>query len=131
MKEITKLIKTMVYGLQRAMNRLYAKECSDSELFFKIVQQKNVLEPNASTAYYLGILKDKEGKSNDAITYYKQAVELETDAYEKAKILYRVAENLKQKEVLELLEIIIEKHYLQILQWVNVILKLQRCMQKR
>lgn len=83
--------------LQRAMNRLYAKECSDSELFFKIVQQKNVLEPNASTAYYLGILKDKEGKSNDAITYYKQAVELETDAYEKAKILYRVAEKFKAK----------------------------------
>lgn len=83
--------------LQRAMNRLYAKDCSDSELFFNIVQQKNILEPNASTAYYLGILKDKEGKSNDAIKYYKQAIDLESDAYEKGKILYRVAEKFKSK----------------------------------
>ena len=49
--------------LQRALNRLFNKECVDSELFVKILQQKNSLEPDASTSYYLGIIKDKEGKS--------------------------------------------------------------------
>lgn len=83
--------------LQRAMNRLYAKECTEDPLFIKIVQQKNTLEPNASTAYYLGILKDKEGNSSEALKYYNQAVELETDAYEKAKILNRIASNFKKK----------------------------------
>ena len=50
--------------LNRAMNRLYSKECDDSDLFVKIVQQKNDLEPSAATAYYLGTIKDKQGRSN-------------------------------------------------------------------
>ena len=83
--------------LQRAMNRMFNKECTDDPLFVKIVEQKNIIEPNASTAYYLGILKEKEGKSSEALTYYNQAVELETDSYEKAKILYRIASGFKKK----------------------------------
>ncbi len=83
--------------LQRAMNRLYTKECTDDPLFVKIVEQKNNLEPNASTAYYLGILKDKEGDSAAALTFYNQAVELETDNIDKAKILYRIAAGFKKK----------------------------------
>ena len=83
--------------LQRAMNRLYAKECTDDPLFVKIVEQKNSLQPSAETAYYLGILKDKEGNDTDALTYYNQAVELQTDDYEKAKILYRIASGFKKK----------------------------------
>ena len=74
--------------LNRAMNRLYKKECDDSDLFVKIVQQKNDLEPSAATAYYLGTIKDKQGKSNEAIGYYNQAIDLESDSYEKSKILF-------------------------------------------
>ena len=83
--------------LQRAMNRMFAKECTDDPLFVKVVQQKNTLEPNASTAYYLGILKDKEGKNIEALAYYNQAVDLETDSYEKARILNRIATKFKKK----------------------------------
>jgi tetratricopeptide (TPR) repeat protein len=83
--------------LQRAMNRLYTKECTDSDLFVQIVEQKNIVEPNASTAYYLGILKDKAGDDEEALKYYNQAVDLETDPYEKAQILYRIATTFKNK----------------------------------
>lgn len=83
--------------LQRAMNRLYTKECTDDPIFVKIVEQKNKLDPNASTAYYLGILKEKEGNATDALTFYNQAVDLESDDYEKAKILYRIAAGFKKK----------------------------------
>jgi len=83
--------------LQRAMNRLYTKSCTDDPIFVKIVAQKNKLDPNASTAYYLGILKDKEGDADAALTYYNQAVELEQDNYEKGKILYRIAAGFKKK----------------------------------
>lgn len=83
--------------LQRAMNRLYTKECTDDPIFVKIVEQKNKLDPNASTAYYLGILKDKEGNASEALTYYNQAVDLEQDDYEKGKILYRIAAGFKSK----------------------------------
>ncbi|NQX86456.1 MAG: tetratricopeptide repeat protein [Flavobacteriaceae bacterium] len=83
--------------LQRVMNRLYAKGCNDDPLFVKVLQQKNTLEPNATTAFYLGILKDKEGKASEALSYYNQAVDLESDNYEKSKILYRIAANFKKK----------------------------------
>lgn len=83
--------------LQRAMNRMYAKECNDDPLFVKIVEQKNALEPNADTAFYLGILKDKAGKSSEALSYYNQAVDLESDNFEKSKILYKIATNFKKK----------------------------------
>jgi len=83
--------------LQRAMNGMYTKECTDDPLFVKIVEQKNAIEPNASTAYYLGILKDKDGKSKEALDYYNQAVDLETDSYEKAKILNSIAGKFRKK----------------------------------
>ena len=82
--------------LSRAMNRLYVKQCDDSSLFIKIVQKKNELEPNASTAYYLGTIKDKQGNSSEALVFYNQAIELETDSYEKAKILFRIATNFRK-----------------------------------
>lgn len=83
--------------LQRAMNRMGTKGCTEDPLFIQIVEQKNSLEPNADTAYYLGILKDKEGASSEALVYYNQAVELETDDYAKAKILFKIATNFKGK----------------------------------
>ena len=82
--------------LSRAMNRLYGKECDESQLFVKIVQKKNELQPNASTAYYLGTIKDKQGNSSEALVFYNQAIELETDSYEKAKILFRIATNFRK-----------------------------------
>ena len=83
--------------LQRAMNRMYAKGCNDDPLFVQIVEQKNMLEPNADTAFYLGILKDKAGKSTEALSFYSQAVKLETSSFEKSKILYKIATNFKKK----------------------------------
>jgi len=77
--------------LDRAMNRLFNKDCSQSELFVKIVEQKNLLEPNATTSYYLGTLKDKADDADAALEYYNKAIELENDSYEKAKILFRIA----------------------------------------
>jgi tetratricopeptide (TPR) repeat protein len=83
--------------LQRAMNRMAAKECTDDPLFVKIVEQKNSLEPSADTAYYLGFLKEKAGNDDEALTYYNQAVELEKDNLDKAKILYKIANGFKNK----------------------------------
>ena len=83
--------------LQRAMNRMYAKGCNDDPLFVRIVEQKNALEPNADTAFYLGILKEKAGQSGEALNYYNQAVSLETDNFAKSKILFKIATNFKKK----------------------------------
>ncbi len=82
--------------LNRALNRLAKKECMDSELFVKILQQKNMLEPDAFAAYLLGRIKSKEGKSAEALEYYNQAIQLENDSYEKAKILFRIATKFRK-----------------------------------
>ncbi len=88
--------KNDVLWLQRTMDRLGSKDCLDSAFFVKLVEQKNNIEPDARTAYYLGLLRDKAGDSNGALTYYNQAISLEADNYEKAKILTKIASKFKK-----------------------------------
>ena len=83
--------------LQRAIKNMDDKDCKDSPLFVQIVEQKNALDPNAKTTYYLGYLKEKVGKSIEALSFYNQAVELETSSFEKSKILYKIATNFNKK----------------------------------
>ncbi|WP_299113474.1 hypothetical protein [uncultured Winogradskyella sp.] len=83
--------------LQRAMNKMYSKDCTDDPMFIKVVQQKNSIEPNADTAYYLGVLKEKEGKTSEAEQYYKQSMDLQTDPLKKWKLVYRLAEKNRKK----------------------------------
>ncbi len=88
--------KDNVAWLKSAAGRLNAKDC-ETPLFFQMVQQLHNLQPSASSAYYLGRLADREGKSSDAMEYYNQAVELETNMNKKADYLFAIAENLKKK----------------------------------
>ena len=83
--------------LQRAAGRMSEKECTDDPLFFDLVNAYHNLSPSANSAYYLGLLKDKEGKSSEAITFYEQAINLQTDNFEKAKLLYKIASKFKTK----------------------------------
>lgn len=83
--------------LQRAMNRMYSKGCNEDPLFIEIVEQKNNLEPNADTSFYLALLKDKAGLSNEALVYYNQAIDLETDNFAKSKILFKIATSFKNR----------------------------------
>ncbi|WP_194768835.1 hypothetical protein [Tamlana sp. I1] len=89
--------KTNAVWLQRAAGKMSEKECTDDPLFFKLVNAYHDLSPSANSAYYLGILKDKEGKSNEAIKFYEQAISLETDNFKKSKLYYRIASKLKAK----------------------------------
>lgn len=88
--------KNDVNWLRSAAGRLNAKDC-ETPLFFKLVQQLHTLEPSAKSAYYLGRLADKAGKSGEALNYYNQAAELETNPSSKADIYYRIAENARDK----------------------------------
>ena len=81
--------------IKRAAGRLDGKECSDDPLFVTLVEQLHSLEPSADSAYYLGILNDKSGNSDQALKYYQESVTLESDNYKKANILYRIAIKLK------------------------------------
>ncbi len=88
--------KNDINWVKKAASRLSAKDCDDP-LFFQLVQQLHSLEPSAESAYYLGKLAAKDGKSGQALEYYLQAAELETDINKKAKYLYSIAENYRKK----------------------------------
>jgi len=66
--------------LQRAMNKLYQKGCKSDPMFVKIVKQKNSIEPNANTAYYLYIITGEQ-------RYFDQTLTLETDPFKKQQKL--------------------------------------------
>lgn len=83
--------------LQRAAGRMSSKDCTSDPLFFKLVNAYHNLSPSANSAYYLGILKDKEGRSSEAIKYYEQAISLQDDGFKKAKLYNKIAQKLKSK----------------------------------
>lgn len=87
--------KNNAVWLQRAAGKMSEKDCTDDPLFFKLVNAYHALSPSANSAYYLGILKDKEGKSNEAIKFYEEAIKLETDNFKKAKLNYKIGLKLK------------------------------------
>jgi tetratricopeptide (TPR) repeat protein len=76
--------------LQRAMNRMYVKECKEDPLFLKLVEQKNKIEPSADTSFYLYLLTGEQ-------KYFDQTVKLETDPLKKAKLYKKLAQELKAK----------------------------------
>ncbi len=89
-------MKTDPVWLQRAAGRMSAKDCTSDPLFFKLVNAYHNISPSANSAYYLGLLKDKEGNTTEAINYYNQAIGLETDNFEKSKILKKIAGKLRK-----------------------------------
>jgi len=87
--------KSDAIWLKRAASRMDSKECSDDPLFVTLVEALHTLDPSADSAYYLGILKDKAGYSDEALKYYEESISLQTDPYKKAKILYKIAIKFK------------------------------------
>ena len=86
---------TNAVWLQRAAGKMSEKDCTDDPLFFKLVNAYHELSPSANSAYYLGILKDKEGKSKEAIAFYEEAIKLETDNFKKSNLYNKIALKLK------------------------------------
>ena len=76
--------------LQRAMNKLYEKGCKEDPMFVKVVKQKNSIEPNAKTSYYLYLITGEQ-------QYFDQTLRLETDPFRKAKLYNTIARDFKQK----------------------------------
>ena len=89
--------KSDITWIKSASRRLYAKECTDDPLFFKLVEAQHKLEPSAKTAYYLGILAQKDNKGATARKYYDQAAEMEENPGDKAKVYFKIADMLKKK----------------------------------
>lgn len=86
-----------VSWLKGAAGRMSAKECTDDPLFFKLVEALNTAEPSAKTTYYLGLLAMKDNKTSKALEYFNKSAELETNASDKAKVYFKIAELVRKQ----------------------------------
>jgi hypothetical protein len=70
--------------LNRVTKLLENKECSTEQLFFDASSRLYELEPSASSADKMAKMSIAKGKSADAITFAKKAIEMEEDGNQKA-----------------------------------------------
>lgn len=89
--------KSNVEWLRRAAGRLSAKDCTEEQLFFQLVEALHKQEPSAKSALYLGQLAEAEGNAAKALEYYNQSAELETNPRDRGRVYYRIADEYKDK----------------------------------
>ncbi len=89
--------KDDIVWLNRSVSRLEEKNCNDSDFYDKIVEQLTNLDPSAKAYASYANLQLKKKNEAKAIEYFKKAVDLETDSYRKADILYLIAGKMYQK----------------------------------
>ncbi len=77
--------------LNKVVKLLNKSKCTDSDLFFKVSEQLNKLQPSALSAYSLARMFVKKGQSSKAANYYNQAIKLQEDAETKAQYYYELA----------------------------------------
>lgn len=77
--------------LRRAAGKMSDKNCTSDPMFVKLVENLYKLEPSASAAYYLGVLSEQQKKTAEAVKYFNQSVDLETDNLKKSNILVKIA----------------------------------------
>ncbi|TBN03965.1 hypothetical protein EYD45_08090 [Hyunsoonleella flava] len=84
--------------LKRAVSRMYNKECTEDALYEKLVKAYDDVAPSAETKIYIvTILIKKGGNPAEINRYLDEAYKLETDAYKKSKIAYKIGLILKKK----------------------------------
>jgi len=86
-----------VNWVKGAVSRMFSKECTDEDLFVKLVEAQKNLDPSADIFVYLGTLKMKGGDSQGAVADFDKALSLETDGVKKSKIAMKVASINKRK----------------------------------
>lgn len=77
--------------LEKIAKILDDKDCTDSQLYFNVIDKLNKKNPSAFTSYGLANMSLKKEKYTEASKYLKKAIELETSDSLKAKYYYKQA----------------------------------------
>ncbi len=88
--------KNDVSWLRVASGRLSAKDCTDDPIFIKMSEALHKAEPSAKSALYLGQLAEAAGKSSEAMKYYNESANLETNPTAKARAFMKIADNYRK-----------------------------------
>ena len=89
--------KSDAVWLKRAVNRMYNKECTEDPLYIQLVKAYDQTAPSSDTKVFVAGLLLKDGKTNEALGYFRQASDLETDNYKKGKLAEKIGQILKKK----------------------------------
>ena len=85
--------------LKRAVQRVEKKECTDSDLYEKLVKAYVSASPSTRSSVSYANLLLKKGKNQEAMTYFEKAISQEDNLIQKAKYQYTVAQLLTRKSV--------------------------------
>ncbi|HIA06159.1 MAG TPA: hypothetical protein EYN71_05565 [Flavobacteriales bacterium] len=83
--------KANINWLKRGIRLMGKKECTEDPLFVKMAETLHNLEPSAESAYAMGKMMVSKAQHNKATTFFKQAVELQTEDDKKADYYLRMA----------------------------------------
>ncbi|MFC0603708.1 tetratricopeptide repeat protein [Winogradskyella pulchriflava] len=83
--------------LKRAVSRIYYKQCTEDELYETLVKQYDNVAPSADTKVYVATVLLKKEKDEEAYQYLEEAYRLETDAYKKSNLAFRIGVIYKNK----------------------------------
>ena len=73
-----------INALKRITELLNNKNCTNSDLFFNTSSRLYELDPSAASADQMSKMSVAKGKSSDAITFAKEAIEMEQEENQKA-----------------------------------------------
>jgi len=93
--------KTNKKWLQIATARVNAEDCTSDPLFIELIDALNDLDPSSKTLKYLGKLALKNDDFNNAQQFFTQALDLEEELSEKARLYFYLAESHKGQNSLK------------------------------
>ena len=83
--------------LKRAVNRMFAKECTDDPLYVDLVKAYDASSPSADTKYFVYNLLMSQGKDKEAKPYLDQSYDLEQNPLKKAALAMRFGKSLRKQ----------------------------------
>lgn len=89
--------KNDIKWVKKAASRMSFKECTEDDLFIKLVEQLDKLDPSAETKLYLSQLEKNKGNISKSISYLEESAEMQENSLKKSRIYFRIAE-LKRKQ---------------------------------
>lgn len=77
--------------MKKMAELLKSAGCIEDPMFIEVSEKLNVKEPSSTSAYFLAKAKYVQGKIQDCLKYFTQAIEMETDSMKKADYLLDMA----------------------------------------
>jgi len=83
--------------IKKAAKMMSYKECTEDELFIKLVEKLDEFEPTAETKLYLSQLEKNKGNISKSIAYLEESASMQENPLRRSRIYFKIGE-LKRKQ---------------------------------